>query len=997
MMTPTFSSSSSNSSGTTIATRRVSSSAAFLTVVVRFVVVAICVVATTISPFALVDAATDCSDTAECERLLRVGSECVDGTCTNPFVAGCFKTILGGDGDDESEATTNDGTVVAETLRKHVANGILPPQALQGRVCNSDDAYDSENCLENDFGYFEIRIHNQNWEAAIFVSWIMQIVLSEVLRVPATVGLSSLVTSESGFYSPSVGLKYSSTAYALDALRIGVEMASFDSAGHNTTTADTDTDTTRRFLANNSNNNNTRRVKNCEATEEDCFHVLPELWSGSEKVLNELLSDHIIEPVDGCGQVGKIGWYIPGAVAEKDPSLMSHLGLRGEGNRAKLADTFRRPTTWSEYCEEVSVDNCTTPDGVAERYPNDDGEGLKYHAAGTYTGHFRLLPENNCTLFPTTCTGYITGPKCEWTNFVDSQLYWNDIVGLKQDGPLEPTRGYGWSNELEIWRASYATGAPVMFWWWQPEALVQEFASTEWNFQMISLPAISDTCFYGRISPDDRCSTDLAFRRGTPDGSCDNEANSLQKVLSSTLREQTNAVEEHSRSPGYQFVRALKISDLEIQSLLNAWMAIGEDKYGSDAREAVCSWVVENAETLMGFVPAGHPRTIVDASNADASILVYVAWAVAALGCAGILTIGAVVYKYRRTKVFIYAQVTFVYIILLGFFLVAVGGFLYALEPTDGTCVARSWLISLGYSIVLSAILVKMSAINRIMQVSKRRKRVKVSNTAMLMALSCLVSIDLIFLIVWTAVSPLKATETLFFADDADASSAIVERSTICMSRQRGWQYALQGWHTLLLLVAAVLAFASRKIRLEQFNESRVIGTMVYSQFFLMIARWIVSSLGSSMVIPPNAWGASMGLLFVVDAMLSTGIYVVPKCLTAKKAPFVYDPSRPSGEVDSNSSHNFFTTGPRSSNPLAKFSSHEGGNADSSSGGGKIRMSSVGLHFEFDDTSTLDPPTNNSPSPHGRQRRGSHNSIISYQENDSRSNSHKSYTQKSFY
>jgi len=375
---------------------------------------------------------------------------------------------------------------------------------------------------------------------------------------------------------------------------------------------------------------------------------------------------------------------------------------------------------------------------------------------------------------------------------------------------------------------------------------------------------------------------------------------------------------------------------------------------------------------------------------------------VAALACVGILTIGAVVYNYRRTKVFIYAQVTFVYIILLGFFLVAVGGFLYALEPTDGTCVARTWLISLGYSIVLSAILVKMSAINRIMQISKKRKRVKVSNTAMLMALSCLVSIDLIFLIVWTAISPLKATETLVFTDDA--SSTIVERSTVCMSRQRGWQYALQGWHTLLLLVAAVLAFASRKIRLEQFNESRVIGTMVYSQFVLMIARWIVSSLGSSKVIPPAAWGASIGLLFVLDTMLSTSIYVVPKCLTAKKDPFVYDPSKPSGE-DSNSSHNF-STGPSSTNPFAKFSSHEG-NADSS--GGKIRMSSVGLHFEID--------TSQVSNMRGGQRRGSHGAFgpqsmhsegisgldsISYQENDPRStslksNTQKSNTQKSFY
>ena len=80
---------------------------------------------------------------------------------------------------------------------------------------------------------------------------------------------------------------------------------------------------------------------------------------------------------------------------------------RWEENRAKLAETFKRPTTWVEYCEEVSIDNCTTPDIFATEYPDTDS-AAKYFADGKYTGYFRLLPENNCTNFPETCTGYST-------------------------------------------------------------------------------------------------------------------------------------------------------------------------------------------------------------------------------------------------------------------------------------------------------------------------------------------------------------------------------------------------------------------------------------------------------------------------------------------------------------------------------------------------------------------------------------------------------------
>jgi len=306
----------------------------------------------------------------------------------------------------------------------------------------------------------------------------------------------------------------------------------------------------------------------------------------------------------------------------------------------------------------------------------------------------------------------------------------------------------------------------------------------------------------------------------------------------------------------------------------------------------------------------------VEASNSDASALVYVAWAVAGLGLLGNLGTGSVVVFYRKTKVFVYAQVTFVYIIMLGFSLVTVGGFLYALEPTDGTCVARCWLTSLGYSIVLSAVLVKMSAINRIMQQTKRRSRVRITVESMLIAMTFLVLIDLVILIAWTATSPLRATETLVLPQDggepSDRSTTyIVESSTICKSRQPFWQYALEGWHGLLLLVAAVLAFQSRGIQLENFNEARVIGTMVYSQFVFMIARWIVFSLGVTMLIAPNVFGASMGLLYVMDTMLSTSIYVIPKCFHAKKDPLEYDPSSAS-EFPTGSSHSLRS----SSNPF---------------------------------------------------------------------------------
>ena len=569
-----------------------------------------------------------CLTTEECQESLRIGSECVDGFCSNPFERGCLKTMIESRGKDEIERI------------KNLTDSKVFENLMSGRVCNSDDfARNSTSCLENVLDYFEIRIHGANWESSIFVAWVMQIVLMEILKVPASVGLNSGISGATSFYSPANGLEYSSTAYPWDALRRNVS-------------------------------------EGCHTTDEDCIDVMTEVWNGQISKWTEMLQDGIIDPADGNGQVGKLGWFVPGATAGQDPSLLSYYGLQGEENRHKLAETFKRPTTWYEYCEEVSPDNCTTPDEVAVGYPDDSQTG-SYYAGDSYTGYFRMLPENNCTEFPDTCTGYFIGPLCTWSTNVDAQIRWNNIVGLKLDGPNAPNGGYTYGEELQIWRAANRTRSDVIMWWWQPEPLVEELSFSTWNFQEIILPTVTNKCFKSRVSVDDRCSEDITVRQGDPMGGCDEEAHSLQKIVSSVLSKQTRKKPETLRSPGYPFVKALKITDLEIQSILNDWIAMGVDKYGNDARETVCSWVVDNLETLVNFIPPGHPRDIVRTGSFDTGYI-YFAMAIAVLSLLVLIFITGVVHHYRKVKVFIYAQEIFVKIILLGFLFEIIGGAMYS-------------------------------------------------------------------------------------------------------------------------------------------------------------------------------------------------------------------------------------------------------------------------------------------------------------------------------
>ena len=109
--------------------------------------------------------------------------------------------------------------------------------------------------------------------------------------------------------------------------------------------------------------------------------------------------------------------------AEKDPTIINLLGVQGDQNRRKLAETFKRPTTWQQYCEEVSPSNCTVADDVAQRAPMNEVENDRMHVSSLYTGYFRDTPENDCDLKPDTCTGHIGDYPCGWTSNTEPQIY----------------------------------------------------------------------------------------------------------------------------------------------------------------------------------------------------------------------------------------------------------------------------------------------------------------------------------------------------------------------------------------------------------------------------------------------------------------------------------------------------------------------------------------------------------------------------------------------
>lgn len=483
----------------------------------------------------VVQAALPCSTTAHCESVLRPGSECVDGECTNPYYkGGCLKQRL------------------ADKWKKtRVCHSEDPPEARLLGYCIPPDP---------DFDYLEIRVATQDWESAFFQSWVIQIILSEILGIPVTLE-SGTAEDIVDFYHPGSPLGYGKS-YDYEAIERANDVGDcrlFD-----------------KF--------------NKDGEYQSCAHILPEIWYGQQAKTGKLFDDGIITRPGHMGALGHQGLYVPIFTGAKDPTLLTYLGLAGEENRRKLAETFLRPTKWKDYCEQVSTTNCTDGgDSTATRPPKHEAEGNRFFVEGLFNGYFRATGKNDCDKNPATCTGHVVDYPCGWTSFVQQQLYHLNIA-LESDGDEPISNGYTYSQMTEIWAAANATKSNVILQWWTPEALYQTFLGTEAEFQRVSLRPPTEDCVKARIDLDNRCDPNAndTLRYGTKEGSCDEPPYSLERIIASSLEKITNdpSVPEETRSPGYQTIMNIKLTGLQIGKIFDYWLKRNSDKYNFDPRDA---------------------------------------------------------------------------------------------------------------------------------------------------------------------------------------------------------------------------------------------------------------------------------------------------------------------------------------------------------------------------------------------------------------------------
>ena len=283
-------------------------------------------------------------------------------------------------------------------------------------------------------------------------------------------------------------------------------------------------------------------------------------------------------------------------------------------------------------------------------------------------------------------------------------------------------------------------------------------------------------------------------------------------------------------------------------------------------------FVVENIEDLERLLPHSFPRKLEEKENSVGGTIALVLGAISFLST---VVSSVLTYLQRKKRAFVYAQIEFVVFLLFGLFLVSISAITSALRPNNTTCITTVWLVNIGYSFELVPLVVKIAAINKLMQAAKKMRRIQLSKKDLFRVMAAITGLVIIFMIVWTVVDPPSEKGDYHLTDEINSDgSTIVTVGYSCCSESGAWSIVSVGFQALLLLCASLLAFMTRKMN-NDLNETTTIAFLIYWNFVCVLLRTLLVFLQSS--IGATAQNISLSVILSIDTFASIMIYFVPK------------------------------------------------------------------------------------------------------------------------
>ena len=284
-------------------------------------------------------------------------------------------------------------------------------------------------------------------------------------------------------------------------------------------------------------------------------------------------------------------------------------------------------------------------------------------------------------------------------------------------------------------------------------------------------------------------------------------------------------------------------------------------------------------------VPLVLPELTVEMNYiGNVAILGYVLFGLVALTSLGFAA--WIVWK-RTTRVVKGAQPIFLILVLAGVLLMSsaiipmtIDDEHYSLRACDIACNATPWLVSLGFCLTFAALFSKLWRIGRIMQASRSCRRQTVAVRDVLTPLVVLLSINLILLICWTALAPLR-----FVRNDhhgTDLWYRVISTYGSCVAHEHISSVPFVALLTIVNLGALVIlnvqAYKTRSINTE-YSESKyiviVVASMAQAGFIGIPLLFLVGE-------EPQATFVVRVLLIFVTCSAILCLIFIPKILNSK-------------------------------------------------------------------------------------------------------------------
>ncbi|KAM9996858.1 hypothetical protein ACTFIZ_001804 [Dictyostelium cf. discoideum] len=292
-----------------------------------------------------------------------------------------------------------------------------------------------------------------------------------------------------------------------------------------------------------------------------------------------------------------------------------------------------------------------------------------------------------------------------------------------------------------------------------------------------------------------------------------------------------------------------------------------------------------------------------------------------------------IVLIFRTARIIKSASPAFLFLILIGCILIFIGCIIFSQSPNEGTCRARVWLLSVGYTIFLGSLLVKNWRIWLLFDNPKLKKR-SITNWKLYPWVAGILAADVLILAFWQGLGNIRS-ESRIGID----SLTKYQYSNVCSSDDQGSiaLYILLVFHGIKLLVACFISFKIKVVDIDEFNESKPIASSVYIITFCL---FIVIPL---MVSPQSV--ASQVTTICVCAIVTTLISII-LLFGSKFYKMITQGAALNQTFASNSKSSSF------SQSLEKKKTGEEDDSESSEGNGKkeiiVTQQSVLAHFSSD-------------------------------------------------